>query len=527
MSRIIVRTSCIMIKDYNLGDCPELEKNFKVYDPLYHKFNILGMYYSPSTSTLYIPRGVDIWKIKQYLHEKDHIVDNPDKFEETGNIKIKYKPRDAEQEEALKFMIGLDPYRENMYLPQLSVNLNTGKGKTYCSIATIAFIRIKSIIITGSTTLLSQWQENIKEYTSLEDKDILFISGSPMMNMILHQKSLQAKNAKIFLCTHATIRSFCDTYGWSKLSEVFQSLGIGMKFFDEAHTNFDNMLMIDFFTNCYKTYYVTATPGRSDYRENKIYQLSIKNVPDINLFNIEQDPHTDYIAIKYNSKPNPADIKFCYNFKYGLNRIKYISYLMRNNNFWMIMRIVMDMYLKCKGRGLFYIGTNEGVVKIYQWICTNYPQLLGQIGIYTSLVPHDQKMQMKEKQLLLSTTKSAGLGEHIEGLKMTVVVAEPFKSEILTRQTLGRTRDKDTVYIELVDLGFKYTRNYYYAKLPVLNKYALSVSDTTIDQYELQQRSRKLQEQQEAKNARCPIHFADNGKLQERLNSMKKEDMDK
>ena len=36
-------------------------------------------------------------------------------------------------------------YEDNLYRPQLSVNLNTGKGKTYCSIASICFFRIKCI----------------------------------------------------------------------------------------------------------------------------------------------------------------------------------------------------------------------------------------------------------------------------------------------------------------------------------------------------------------------------------------------
>jgi hypothetical protein len=185
---------------------------------------------------------------------------------------------------------------------------------------------------------------------------------------------------------------------------------------------------------------------------------------------------------------------------------------MKNETFWMVMRVIMDMYLKCKGRGLFYIGTNEGILTVYNWIMMNYPQLIDQVGIFSSIVSGEEKMRMKNKKLLLSTTKSAGLGEHIEGLKMTVVVAEPFKSQILTRQTLGRTRDKDTVYIELVDLGFKYTRNYYYAKLPVLNKYALSVSDTTMDGYELRQRAQRIIEKQEKKMSMCPIYYIDTGK---------------
>jgi hypothetical protein len=169
----------------------------------------------------------------------------------------------------------------------------------------------------------------------------------------------------------------------------------------------------------------------------------------------------------------------------------------------------MDMYLKCKGRGLFYIGTNEGILRVYNWIGNNYPQLLGDIGIYTSLLPKEEKLIEKKKKLLLSTTKSAGLGEHIEHLKMTVVLAEPFKSEVIARQTLGRTRDKDTLYIELVDLGFKYTRNFYYAKLPVFNKYALSVSDTTIDEYELNKRNDIIMEKQQKYIDNCPFILHD------------------
>ena len=508
MIKIVVKNSCICIENYILGSCPQLERNFLVYNPVTHSSEVLGMYYSSKTSTLYIPKGLDLGVIKHYFHTKDCYFEKPDPFLETGEIKMKFKPRDKEQQEALKFMIGVGEYESNLYQSQLSVNLNTGKGKTYCSIATISAMHIKSIVITGSNTLLNQWKENIKEYTTLKESDIFFISGSSTMNMILSGKSKHAKDAKIFLCTHGTIRSFCDTYGWGKLSEIFNILGIGMKFIDEAHTNFSNMLMIDFFTNVFKTFYVTATPARSSWAENKIYQLSIKNIPDIDLFDEETDPHTDYIAIKYNSHPSSFDINYCRN-AYGLDRNKYIGYITKNPYFYKVMRVVMDMYLRCKGRGLFYIGTNDGVLKVYQWIATNYPQLLGQIGIYTSLLDKEHKLLEKDKKLLLSTTKSAGLGEHIEGLKMTVVVAEPFKSEVITRQTLGRTRDKDTIYIELVDLGFRQLRNFYYAKLPILNKYALSVSDTTIDNYELEKRSEILAQQQQEHVDKSPFVFCD------------------
>lgn len=509
MHKLIVRNSAILITDYTLGECEALERNFKIWDMLTHRFNIIGMYYDEIGHILYIPRGLDIWKIKQYLGISVEYKEQPDEYITAPQMMMRCKPRDEEQKEALRFMVGVNEYSDNAHLPQISVNLNTGKGKTYCSIATICYLKIKSIIITGSNTLLNQWKENIKEYTNLMDKDIFRIEGSSALNMILQDKSVRAKQASIYLCTHGTLKSFGDTYGWDKVREAFARLGIGVKVFDEAHTHFANMLMVDFYTNVYKTYYVTATPNRSDWREDKVYQLSIKNVPGIDLFDEQNDPHTSYVAIKYNSRPTAQDISYCRN-QYGLDRNKYVSYVIKQPAFWQVMRVVMDLIIKCKGRALLYIGTNDAILTVYNWIATNYPEFIGDIGIFTSLVDKDKKMIEKGKKLILSTTKSAGLGEHINGLKMTVVVAEPFKSEVIARQTLGRTRDPNTMYIELVDMGFRYIRNFYYSKQEVFRKYASDVSDITIDQYELDRRSMSLQKDRELPpGVRCPILFKD------------------
>ena len=508
-NRIKVCSSCIIIDNYELGECQGLERNFMKYDPLTHKYLTLGMYWDEKNKRLYLPRGIDVPKIKGYLREKYHTLVKPNEYKTIDNIMMRYSPRDDQQKQALQFMNGVGEFEENQYHSQLCLSLQTGRGKTYCSIATAAYMKIKSIVITHSNTLLSQWEDNIKEYTNLTDDDVMFISGSPMLNMILNNKSKKADNAKIFLCTHATIRSFCETYGWDKLNIVFQNLGIGIKFIDEAHKNFNNMLMIDFFTNVYKTFYVTATPERSDYKENMIYQLSIKNVPAIDLFNENEDPHTSYVAIKWNSRPNAMQISECHN-SYGLDRNKYVDYVTQQPNFYKIMTIVMDMVLKCNGRVLMYLGTNEGILRLYKWISENYPEFIGDVGVYTSLVSKNQKVNVERyKKLLLSTTKSAGEGEDLKGLKMTILVAEPFKSQVLARQTLGRTRDRNTMYVELVDMGFKQIKRFYYSKLEIFNKYATDVSDIIIDEYELNQRYNNIMKIRQPKIDMCPFIFRD------------------
>lgn len=509
--KITVKNTCIVINDYNLGDCPNLEQLFSVYDPIKHKYESFGIFYDEENKKLYLPAGVDLWKIKQYFNEKYFERLFHHKYKKIDNIKIKYTPRDDVQYEAIYFMCGINEYEANANLNQLSLNLNTGKGKTYCSIATICYFQIKTIIITASNSLLSQWKSEILKYTNLQDKDIMQLNGSDVCNMILSGKSNKANNASIFLCSHGTLRSFGDTYGWNKVYELFVKLGIGIKIFDEAHQNYENMLMIDYFTNVFKTYYVTATSARSDWKENRIFQISLKNVPNIDLFDETKDKHTSYIAIKWNSKPSPLQISMCKNPMYGLDRNKYVDYVTKKPEFYSMMRIIMDLVIKCKGRVLMYIGTNDGILRLYHWIATNYPEFLGDIGIFTSLVSKEQKLIEKQKKLILTTTKSAGVGEHIEHLKMTIVLAEPFKSEVLARQTLGRTRDDNTMYIELVDLGFKYIRKYYYAKLPIFNKYASDVSDMTIDQYELDKRvDRLLSAREREKQGRVsPIIFKD------------------
>mgnify|MGYP002622796246 FL=1 len=512
-NKITVRSTAIIINDYEMGDCPQLENKFYVWDPIRHKKEAFGMYYDEENHKLYIPAGQPLWQIRRDLEERyyDSISSiTPIRFNEP--IKMKSKPRDEEQFQALQFMCGLGEYEDNQYAHQLSVNLQTGKGKTFCTIGTLCFFGVKAMIITASNTLLTQWKDEILKYTTLTDKQIVQIKGSDNINWILHDRSKLANNACVYLCSHGTLSSYGKRYGWDKVYDLFEFLGIGIKAFDECHSNFNNMLMIDFFSNVEKTYYISATPARSDWQENRIFQRSYSDVPAINLFKEDSDPHTNYIALKYNSCPSANQISACRHPVYGLNRPAYMEYITQNQNFYKMMHIVINDFVipvRLKGgKVLIYIGTNEGILRVYKWLAEKYPQFLGEIGIFTSISTKEEKMRDKNKGIILSTTKSAGAGEDIKGLKLTIVAAEPFRSSVLAQQTLGRTRDNNTFYLELVDLGFKKIRDYYYAKLPVFNKYAESTSDSVFDRYELSRRA-EIIEDNISKKGESPISLYD------------------
>ena len=140
-----------------------------------------------------------------------------------------------------------------------------------------------------------------------------------------------------------------------------------------------------------------------------------------------------------------------------------------------------------KDKLLVYIGTNQAISEFYHRIIEIFPVLNGQIGIFTSMVSEEDKEFALTRKVILTTTKSAGAAIDIKGLKCTLVLAEPFKSAVLAKQTLGRTRDKNTYYIEIVDKGFKYCNKYFLSKRALFSTYAVDCKLVDISDVELNQ----------------------------------------
>lgn len=478
-SKIEVYRTHIVINDYKLGNSKSLENCFTIFDPITHTYSYQGIEYIPKENKLIIPRGLDLYFIEGIFEENSEMIDTYDEFIKFDDIQLKYLPRDNVQKEALKFMLGVDKYKRNLYSPQLSLNLPTGKGKTYCSIAASAYCGIKTMIITYSTKWLQQWKEFILEYTNTKESEICMMISSPK---ILRTMKEDPNKYKFILTSHSSLNSYAKAHGWDAITELFKTLKIGIKFYDEAHLNFNTMSKIDFYTNTYKTYYVTATPARSDERENKIFQFYMKNVPGIDLFNPEEDPHTHYMAIRFNSKPSLEVLQSCRN-QYGLDVNKYVNYLVHNENFYKILRVIMDIIITKGGKTLICVKTLEAIDIIYQWIINEYPEFSYNTCILTSNTT-DKTVIMMNK-IILSTIKSSGTAVDIPYLQRTIILAEPFKSEVYAKQTLGRTRGKGTEYIEIVDKGFNMINKWFLYKKPIFEKYALSCKVINITNKEL------------------------------------------
>lgn len=471
--KIVVKNTCIMIYGYEKCEDLSLEYSLSGYN-IRDGYYPFGYYYDEENKILYIPRGLDIKSLENKFKCKAIIDRNYYKYDKIDDVLIKYQPRDEVQRQSLAFLTGQYPYVKNKTQSQLGLYLNTGKGKTYASITSIAILGVKSIIITYAIGWLHQWKKCFLDYTNMKDDEVYIINGSSSIHRLLKYGSSKYKT---FLISHATIKSFGDTYGWDKLSQFIESLRVGIAVFDEAHLNFTNMMQFSFNTNIWKTFYVTATPARSDHSENLVYANAFRNVPGIELFDDEEDPHTEYIALKFHSNPELQDYKKFRGRGFGFDRNNYINYLTRNPNYYKMLRIIVDISCKLKGKSLYYIGTNEAIMDTKRWIEKYCPWLIGNIGVYTSIVPKEQKVKQLDKKIILSTTKSAGAATDIKGLELTVVLNEPFKSPVIARQTLGRTRDADTRYIELVDCAVNQVMKFHRSKQNIFAKYATNMKE--------------------------------------------------
>lgn len=473
--KVEVRRTCIIIHNYEPGEFDGLERTFSVYDKVRHRSYVKVIWYDVEKKDLYLPAGIDLsYIMNRYRGQKIARKLEPDPYDNIQRSKIKYKPRDIRQSKAIDFCLGLGKYHMNQDKSQISLNLNTGVGKTYVAIYVANILAKKTMMITSSLNWIEQWKNKILEYcVDVKEEEIYVISGTASIaKLLLGIKDLE--NIKYYLVSIDTFKSYADKYSWEKLRELFRKLKIGTKIFDEAHLYFEANCMMDYFSDVDKTLYLTATPMRADRKENYIYQLSYKNVPRISLFDQEKDPRTRYEAYMYSSHPSPKEITSMRN-AYGFNRIKYTSYLAKKPIYNTLLDYVVNLiYTKTspKGKALIYIGTNEVIKETCRYLISKYGDI--SLGVYTSIIPKDKKDDQLNRKIIISTTKSFGAAMDVKNLEMIILLNEPFKFAGTTIQTLGRTRDDNTVYIEFVDTGFDDLMRYYRTKQKVFNKYATS-----------------------------------------------------
>ena len=439
------------ITDYELGYSDRLEKLLSVY--LENRYEYEPKYfYNKEDKILYVPRGVDEGLLISILEKPINYMGDTYKPKRISFGMIK-PPRNDVQKESIRFLAGKEEYSYMSKVNQAVLSLPGGGGKTYSAIAAMSLYGVKSMVVTHTVSIRDQWKERFLEYTNVPEKSLCVLSGTGALLDILENKSRKSVNDAIcYLVVHRTINLFINEYGFDKFNQVMIKLGIGLKIIDEAHKEFSNTLLMDYASNVWKTFYLTATFKRS-LADDKLFQLSFNRVYKLykNTEQMKQIRNVYYIIDEFQSTISPVEVAGMYNRK-NFSAYKYIDleiehgYLLDH-----VVKWLKWFYVDKKEDGKTYIISpkKSSCEIMYKLVKQFFPQLKSCVHNSDNRIEN-----LEDYDVICATFKMVGTGDDLDDLRM-IINLEPIGSDANNDQLVHRLmRGKDSrnaYFIEPID----------------------------------------------------------------------------
>lgn len=474
MPTVRIYQTHIEVTPYKEGDCKPLEMMLSVW--ISQTFTRNKLAYAVIDNTLYIPRGVGITYLERLFNTEAIMMTEPDPYGFIkSRIKPKYEPRNSIQEDCINFLCGEGGFGRSSKYSQISLNADTGDGKTFCTVYSIVKLGYRTLIITHIDKIKQQWIDTCINMFDFSPDRLLDISGTPIMEKILRDGVVPDKD--IFFINHQTLNSFMRKHSISQFHKFFELLHIGIKVYDEAHLEFKNIVKIDMFSNTLKTIYLTATFDRSDPNESKVFKKAFNNVMKFGqetLSYSEKRRHIVYFPILYSSNC-PDYLESAMKNNYGFDSRKFFTYAWDEDEHHTLRKKLEETLNRVKdveGKILIIspkIETCESIKKFIE----NDMDLGKTVGTIHSKNSVDENERSKSCDIISSTMKSCGTGVDIKGLRILINL-EPIASTVATNQLSGRLReyapDKNTYLFDLVDVSVRRCYEMYKTRLSFLKK---------------------------------------------------------
>lgn len=428
--------------------------------------------YMIEQNVLYVPRGTPISKLEQLTGTKAIYIDESDPSEEIfKEAEPLFKPRNHLQEESIKFLTDSGNH-------QLSLNLRTGGGKSFCVVAAITRLNKKAIIILPNNGLKYQWMKDtfIGMFT-YQKSQLMDIAGSQIITDFM-ENNIEPKD--IYFVTHATLRNYLNENGGYALGQFFKKLKVEVKVYDESHMEFANIINIDHYTNTNRTWYLTATFDRSDKSESACFKRAFANVDDYG--GIESHrlavKHVLYHVVNINSRPTRKEMGKLMGWG-GFTSVKYGRHAFFTDpkqTCYRVIEMLCDKVKDIDGKTLIFTPLIESCDLVAEKLKKKFPEK--RIAVYHSKADSDDRKHAFEKDIIVTTIKSCGTGKDIKDLR-TVISAEPYASKNIAAQAMGRLRNrsdkKDTLYFDIVDIGIPAENWWLRARMKVISMLAKEV----------------------------------------------------
>ena len=465
------------IYPYTKGSNFQFEKSLSTWNDIKRRYEPAG--YFIKNKKLYIPRGLSLDKLSSTFGVVPNTSFTHDKYSSFKKYDIIIKPKDDLQLEVIDFLTSRGKFMNGNLYSQFGLHTNTGTGKTYCACNSILQMRIKTIIITHQDKIKNQWIETFKKISDIPENELININGTTVMDKIIEEKF----DGSIYFVNHQTINNYAKINGWDGLREFFKKTKIGIKIYDEAHKFFSNILMIDYFSNVYRTYYITATFTRSNYMENRVFKQAFANVYKYGMeTKKDMRKHVIYVPVIYNSNPSQQMLTKMQT-AYGFSSYAFIDYALHideNKTLENVLLQVMSRVYNEEGKHLVVSPKIESVNILSKCLSDYFMEDVAIIHSKLDKNTDEMYENITSRRLISSTIKSLGTGVDIPGLRYLYCL-EPHSSKSLTEQLVGRLReyssDKNTVFFDFFDTGVPQMYLMYKSHMNVMKNIAVEIKE--------------------------------------------------
>ena len=433
--------------DFDSDQYKRFERNFSVYDTVRHKYayNV----YATIGDSIRIPASVGSDVVRTYFYDMVVYKKYNVPTSKVINFTVKHKPRDTIQQESLAFLSSMKNDSDHSRM----LNLATGSGKTYVAIATIALLQKRAMIVVDTIDLAEQWKNKFLFHTDIDESEILIISGKESL-----KNAENSDNYKVFIAIHKTLGMLMDE-DINSMNQIVTDLGIGVRVFDECHVNFHNICMINALSNVDYTIYLTATPNRSDYKEDLLYSKVFNKVKSFDGHKSENEKYHKVVLANFNSNPTEVQ-KLSVKTKYGFSMMKWANFLETSalyTEYKKSLFTIIDKFKLVENNKKFAImlPTIKLIEKTYDDIVDNYENV--SVGKFIGDIrKKEERQEQLDKSIIITNDKMFGKAIDVPDLDCLINYL-PVRSQVNTEQIMGRLRNSPGhthVLIDVTDIGF-------------------------------------------------------------------------
>ncbi len=376
------------------------------------------------------------------------------------------------------------------------VGLQTGQGKTFCSLSAVSKLTTRTMIVVLGR-YMQKWTSDVSEILNVDPKEIIVVQGGEMLKSLMFLSAEQEIQAKFIIVSLTTLQNLYNDFrdnGDGLLDmefpylpdELCERLKIGAIIFDEAHQHLYGVYRTLLHTHVPKVIALTATLISDDpfieYMQHVMFPKEIR---------YNKVPINKYVKIKsysygFKNRDIVKRIRTSTRGSNTYNQIEFEKSLVRippllKSYLDLIVRLVKLDYIDNRLEGdkaMVFAGSIDMCTRITERLKKEFPYL--DVRRYVEDDPYENAI---EADIRVSTVLSGGTAIDIPNLR-TALMTNSIQSPVSNLQALGRLRqlkDRDVTFSYMVNFHIPKQVDYHNRKKELFADRAVSFYEFRLD----------------------------------------------